>query len=510
MAQFDIRLADGIWDGDPVPEDAPAWCGDIGRLIKAARAAAGPDDELAAESAIVAMMAEAIAAAAADGDDAEPVVPPPPGAPGLVVAGAPTGEPAAGDEGHEAVETAADAEIVALLAPDVTDAAEAAATGAPPVTGPGHNPATHSLNGSSRKLNGTAHEVNGSRHEVKETSRDEAAGEPTEVLDAQRNEDLDARRNGVAAGEPTEVAATTEDVGTPAEPTVHEIDAADRTATAHDAFAGAEIVELAGRRAPSDLPADDPDLVALLTSENDTTAETRAIAALAALTASTGDGRGATTPTATHHADDGEEWTGVGLVRRLVAVKAVAVTTAVVVGITAAAATTGIVAKVVVDPPRGMLSEPTIVVTTTTVDDGEAGGEGRSSRSGQSRDSGAAATPALGAPALLLDCVLNFDFGCPEATGDPGVTTSSPSSTSTTASTAPPPTAPAEPPVTSTTTTPATTLETAPTSVPTTTTSTTVPETATTTDTTGPGPAPGTSPMSDATGPGQSLSHRKN
>jgi hypothetical protein len=429
MAQFDIRLADGIWDGDPLPEDAPAWCSDIGRLIEAARAADGPDDELAAESAIVAMMAEAIAAAAADGDDAEPVVPPPPGAPGLVMAGAPEGTPAAGDEGPEAVETAADAGIVALLAPDVSDAAEAAATGVPPVIGPGHDGATHRLNSSARKLNGTAR-------------------------------------------------------------------------PADDEVAGAEVVDLAtGRRAPSRRPADDPDLVALLTSRNDTAAETRAIAALAALTASTGDGPPATPPTATDHAGDGEEWAGLRLARRLVAVKAVAVTTAVVVGITAAAATTGIVAKVVVDPPRSLRSDPTIVVTTTTVDDDDEAGGG-SSRSGQNQDSEATMTPARQLP-LLLDCMRNFDFGCPEASLGLDVTTSSTSSTSTTATTAPPTTTTPEPSVTSTAPTTATTVETSPTTSTTTTSTTTT--TAPTTETTA-GLDPGASPVST---PGKGSSHRR-
>jgi hypothetical protein len=106
-----------------------------------------------------------------------------------------------------------------------------------------------------------------------------------------------------------------------------------------------------------------------------------------------------------HLAPREEEGTGrLRLVRRVVAVKAVATTTAVAIGITAAAAATGVVVTVV-DPPKWPIgskdesSESTILPPAMTIDLGRPASGGRP------------AEPPRASPVMQLTCFL--DFACP-------------------------------------------------------------------------------------------------
>jgi hypothetical protein len=60
LIQFDADVADGLWDGQVPPGDAPAWSHDLATLVTAARGPARPD-ELAGEAAVVARMRDAVA-----------------------------------------------------------------------------------------------------------------------------------------------------------------------------------------------------------------------------------------------------------------------------------------------------------------------------------------------------------------------------------------------------------------------------------------------------------------
>ena len=65
LAEFDLALGDGIWDGVVPPHDAPSWSHRLGRLIAVARGPAAPD-ELEREAEILADM---LAVTADDRDD---------------------------------------------------------------------------------------------------------------------------------------------------------------------------------------------------------------------------------------------------------------------------------------------------------------------------------------------------------------------------------------------------------------------------------------------------------
>jgi hypothetical protein len=173
-----------------------------------------------------------------------------------------------------------------------------------------------------------------------------------------------------------------------------------------------------------------------------------------------------------------EQGHGARLVGRIVAVKAVALTTAVVLGVTAAAATTGIVATVVV-PALQDRNQPSVEKLPAIVVDpgGPSGGsESPSGSSGSGR----------------LDCVLRLETCGPDGAGligegpNPGATGDDPANAATasgaavsdatgeavgdagTATTVPPPVAPAE--TTTTTTQPPSTTTTTSQPPPTTTT----------------------------------------
>jgi hypothetical protein len=65
MAQFDTSLADGLWEGSPLPGDAPVWYGRVSALIHAASAPA-ESSELAGEATIVARMQAVVVETATD------------------------------------------------------------------------------------------------------------------------------------------------------------------------------------------------------------------------------------------------------------------------------------------------------------------------------------------------------------------------------------------------------------------------------------------------------------
>jgi hypothetical protein len=176
---------------------------------------------------------------------------------------------------------------------------------------------------------------------------------------------------------------------------------------------------------------------------------------------------------------------GVRVVRRIVAVKAAAVTTVVAIGVTAAAATTGIVATVVV--PALSHNEPKHFEHETTPDAGSGSWSEGSGDAGQ-RDGGGAANgvPVAMDPDEPLKCMLDLDCLLHEVEAAAGIAPTVPATPAPGAaaadgappggavvspSPAPAEPAPAEP--TTTTTEPPTTTTTEPPTTTTTSTSTT-------------------------------------
>jgi hypothetical protein len=181
---------------------------------------------------------------------------------------------------------------------------------------------------------------------------------------------------------------------------------------------------------------------------------------------------------------------GVRVVRRLVAVKAAAVTTAVAIGVTAAAATTGFVATVVV--PALSTNEPKHAEEreTTAVEKSESSAEG-SGTAGRGGRGGTADDPPVSMdPKEPFTCMIDLDCLIHEVELAAGIAPAS----------APPTTVPAPP--TTTTTEPPTTTTTEP-PTPMTTPTTEPPPPPTTTPTTEPPPPPTTTPTTEPPPPEQ-------
>jgi hypothetical protein len=190
---------------------------------------------------------------------------------------------------------------------------------------------------------------------------------------------------------------------------------------------------------------------------------------------------------------------GVRVVRRLVAVKAAAVTTVVAIGVTAAAATTGFVATVVV--PALSKNEPEAHVEVrdtppgTSVSSAEGSGTaGRGGRGGTADDRPVSMNPDEPFTCMIdLDCLLHeveVAAGIAPASVTPTTVPTPPTTT--------PTTEPAPTPTTTPTTEPAPTTTTEPTP---TTTSTTEPPPPTTSTTEAPPPEQAAPPQGEIAGP---------
>jgi hypothetical protein len=189
---------------------------------------------------------------------------------------------------------------------------------------------------------------------------------------------------------------------------------------------------------------------------------------------------------------------GVRVVRRLVAVKAAAVTTVVAIGVTAAAATTGFVATVVV--PALSKNEPKVDVAVEDLPPGTSESSAEGGTAGDGGGGGTADDPPVSMnPDEPLTCMLDLDCLLHEVEVAAGI---APASVTPTTVPAPPTTTPTTEPAPTPTTTP--TTEPAPTTtteVPPTTTSTTEPPPTTTTTTEAPPPEQAAPPQGEIAGP---------
>jgi hypothetical protein len=376
MTQFDTEVADGIWDGDTPPADAPAWWSDVADLVRAAK---GPADraELAAEDDIVARMAavlrDAPTVAASDdapdgGNDADPV----------------TTAPARAADSPDSLtdDTHSDDTDV----PD-DDTAPAPAAPAPPLRlvadTPNDLPSEAADDRAEAATNASGSDVTAPvtlEPTALETAGLEAdADEPTVVAPA-----ASAAPAPVADTHDGTVAADTHD-GTVAADTHEDTDTAGKgatvvalpvaAATAVEADAARPAHAAPRRSRPRRVEADDGPR---------------------------------------HLKAPGPAANGLRLVRRALAVKAVATTTAVAIGITAAAAATGVVVTVV-DPPKRETPETTISVPVSAApapgDDAE-GGSGGGSDSGSPDDVGQATTTVPGMSSAGAALAFSVPFTC--------------------------------------------------------------------------------------------------
>jgi hypothetical protein len=190
---------------------------------------------------------------------------------------------------------------------------------------------------------------------------------------------------------------------------------------------------------------------------------------------------------------------GVRVVRRLVAVKAAAVTTVVAIGVTAAAATTGFVATVVV--PALSKNEPKhIEERETTPAPGSGSSAEGSGSAGEGGGGGTADDPPVSMnPDEPFTCMIDLDCLLHEVEVAAGIAPASVTPTTVpTPPTTTPTTGPAPTPTTTPTTEPAPTTTTEP---PPTTTSTTEPPPTTTSTTEAPPPEQAAPPQGEIAGP---------
>ena len=193
---------------------------------------------------------------------------------------------------------------------------------------------------------------------------------------------------------------------------------------------------------------------------------------------------------------------GVRVVRRLVAVKAAAVTTVVAIGVTAAAATTGFVATVVV--PALSKNEPKVDVEVKDLPPGTSGSSADGGTAGQGGRGGTADDPPVSMdPDEPLTCMIDLDCLIHEVEVAAGMVPASVTPTTVPASPATTPTTEPAPPTTTPTTEPAPTPTTTPTTEPapppTTTPTTEPPPTTTTTE--APPPEQAAPPQGEIAGP---------